>query len=89
MKGVVKKISIKGAKKVKAGKSLKLKAKVSATKGANKKVKWFTGNPEYATVSSSGKVKTRKAGKGRKVKITAKATDGSNRSKTIVIKIIK
>lgn len=87
MKGVVKKVSISGNKSVKAGKSLKLKAKVTATKGANKKLKWTSSNPKYAQVTSSGKVKTYKAGKGKKVKITAMATDGSNKKKTVTIRI--
>ena len=87
MKNPVKKISISGAKAVKAGKSLKLKAKVSASKGANKKVSWTSSNTKYAKVSASGKVKTYKAGKGKKVKITAKATDGSGKRKTVTIKI--
>lgn len=87
MKGVVKKVSISGSKSVKARKSLKLKAKVTATKGANKKLKWTSSNTKYATVTSSGKVKTFRAGKGKKVKITAMATDGSNKKKTVTIKI--
>lgn len=87
MKGVVKKVSISGKKTVKAGKTLKLKAKVKATKNANKKLKWTSSNTKYATVSSSGKVTTYKAGKGKKIKITAKATDGSNKKKTVTIKI--
>ena len=87
MKGVVKKISISGKKTVKAGKSVKLKAKIKASKGANKKLQWISGNRKYATVSSSGKVKTMKAGKGKKVKITAMATDGSGKKKTVTIKI--
>ena len=89
MKGVVKKISISGAKKrtVKAGKALKLKAKVTATKGANKKLQWTSSNTKYATVSASGKVKTKKDGKGKIVKITAKATDGSGKTNTVKIKI--
>ena len=87
MKGVVKKVTVSGAKTVKAGKSLKLKAKVTATKGANKKLKWASSNTKYATVSSTGTVKTFKAGKGKKVKITAMATDGSGKKKTVTIKI--
>ncbi len=89
MKGIVKKVTIAGAKKrtVKAGKKLKLKAKVTATKGANKKLIWTSSNTKYATVSASGKVKTKKAGKGKKVKITAMATDGSNKKMTMTIKI--
>lgn len=87
MKGVVKKVTIHGAKTVKAGKKLKLRAKVTASKGANKKLQWTSSNPKYAVVSSSGKIKTMKAGKGKKVKITAMATDGSNKKKTVTIKI--
>ena len=46
VKGVVKKVAISGAKKrtVKAGNALKLKAKVTATKGANKKLQWTSSN---------------------------------------------
>ena len=87
MKNPVKKISILGKKSVKAGKSIKLKAKVKASKGANKKVSWTSSNTKYAKVSASGKVKTYKAGKGKKVEITAKATDGSGKRKTVTIKI--
>ena len=75
MKGTVKKIKITGKKTVKAGKTLSLKAKVTASKGANKKLKWTSSNTKYATVSGSGKVKALKAGKKKSVKITAmKAT---------------
>ena len=87
MKGAVKKVAVSGKKSVKAGKTLKLKAKVTAAKSANKKLKWTSSNKKYATVSSSGKVKALKAGKGKNVKITAMATDGSGKKKTIVIKI--
>lgn len=87
MKGAVTKVDVNGAKTVKAGKSLKLRAKVTATKGANKKLKWTSSNTKFATVSSSGKVKTLKSGKGKTVKITAMATDGSNKKKTVTIKI--
>lgn len=87
MKGAVKKIAISGKKSVKAGKTLKLKAKVTAAKQANKKVKWSSSNKKYATVSSSGKVKALKAGKGKKVKISAMATDGSGKKKSVTIKI--
>ena len=87
MKGVVKKVAISGKKTVKAGKTLKLKAKVTATKKANKTLKWTSSNKKYATVSSSGKVKALKAGKGKKVKITAMATDGSGKKKSLTIKI--
>lgn len=87
VKNAVKKISISGAKSVKAGKSLKLKAKVTASKGANKKVIWTSSNKKYASVSSAGKVQTYKAGKKKSVKITAMATDGSGKKRTVTIKI--
>ena len=87
MKGTVKKIKITGKKTVKAGKTLSLKAKVTASKGANKKLKWTSSNPKYATVSVSGKVKASKAGKKKSVKITAMATDGSGKKATVKIKI--
>lgn len=87
MKGVVKKVAVSGAKTVKAGKKLKLKARVTATKKANKKILWISGNPKFAKVSSSGVVKATKAAKGKKVKITAMATDGSNKKKTITIRV--
>lgn len=87
MKGVVKKVTVSGAKTVKAGKAFKLKAKTVATKGANTKIKWISSNESYAKVSASGKVKTTKAAKGKKVKITAMATDGSNKKATVTIKV--
>lgn len=87
MKGSVKKIKITGKKTIKAGKTLSLKAKVTASKGANKKLKWTSSNTKYATVSGSGKVKALKAGKKKSVKITAMATDGSGKKATVTIKI--
>ena len=87
MKGEVKKITIKGKKSVKAGKTVKLKAVVKASKGANKKLRWTSNNTRYATVTSSGKVKTKKAGKKKIINITAMATDGSNKKATIKIKL--
>ena len=87
MKGIVKKIEILGKKSVKAGRSLKLKAKVQATKKANTKIKWTSSNKKYASVNTKGKVKTYRAGKGKTVRITAAATDGSNKKKSVTIKI--
>lgn len=89
MKGVVKRVAISGKTSVKAGKTLKLKAKVTASKKANKKIKWTSSNKKYASVSSSGTVKAYKAGKGKKVKITAAATDGSGKKKVVTVRIIK
>lgn len=88
MKNAVKRIDLKAAKSVKAGKKLKVKATVKTTgKSANKTLKWTSSNTKYATVNSKGKVTAKKAGKGKTVKITAAATDGSGKKKTIKIKI--
>ena len=88
MKGAVKKIKIVGKKTIKAGKSIKLKAKVTTTKGkANKKVQWMSSNTSWATVAANGKVTAKTAGKGKKVTITAMATDGTGKKKTFKIKI--
>ena len=87
MKGIVKKVKLTGNKPIKEGKSVKLKAKVKATKKANKKLLWTSSNTKYATVNAKGVVKTKKAGKRKKVKITAMATDGSGKKATVTIKI--
>lgn len=87
MKGVVKKVTISGAKSVTAGKKLYLKGRTTASAGANRTLKWSSSNTKYAKVSSTGKVTTYKAGKKKSVKITAKAVDGSGKSKTVTIKI--
>lgn len=87
MKGTVKAVVVSGKKSVKAGETLKLKANVKSTKGANKKIKWSSSNTKWATVTSSGKVKTSKAAKGKTVKITAMAMDGSKKKNTVTIKI--
>ena len=83
MKGIVKKVKITGSKPVKAGKKLKLKAKVTATKKANKKLLWTSSNTKYATVNAKGIVTTKKGAKGKTVKITAMATDGSGKKHSI------
>ena len=87
MKGEVRKVTIKGKKNVKTGKSLKLRVVIKADKGANKKICWISSNSKYATVTSSGKIKAKKAGKKKVVKITAMATDGSNKKATVKIQI--
>ena len=68
-------------------KTLKLKAKVTASKGANKSLKWTSSNTKYATVTSLGKVKGLKAGKKKNVKITAMAVDGSGKKAMFKVKI--
>lgn len=86
MKGVVKKVKINGKKRIKAGKTLKLKAKILATKHANKKLLWKSNNSKLATVNQKGVVKVHKKAKGKTIKITAFATDGSNKKSTIIHK---
>ncbi len=89
MKGAVKRITISGQKtqSLKVGKSINLKAKVTASKGANKTLQWTSSNKKYATVTSEGKVTAKKAGEGKTVKITAMATDGSGKKVSVKIKI--
>lgn len=87
MKGTVRSVSLTGKKTLNAGKTLKIKAKVKASKGANTKLLWTSSNTKYATVTSAGKVKALKAGKKKTVTITAMATDGSNKKKIFKIKI--
>lgn len=87
MKGVVKKVKINGKKRIKAGKTLKLKAKILATKHANKKLLWKSNNSKLATVNQKGVIKVHKKAKGKTIKITAFATDGSNKKSTIKIKV--
>ncbi|MEY8427370.1 Ig-like domain-containing protein [Lachnospiraceae bacterium 46-15] len=90
MKRAVKSIKISAAsKKIKAGKTLKLKAKITTTgKGTvNKTLKWSSSNTKYATVNKKGQVKTKKAGKGKTVTITAVSTDGSNKKAKIKLRI--
>ena len=85
MKKAVKKIKLSGVKKLKVGKKLKLKAKITPKKKyASAKVFWVSGNTKIATVTQSGVVKAKKKGK---VKITAIATDGSGKRKVIKLTI--
>lgn len=87
-RGIVTKIQIRGNKTVKAGKSTKLKAKITTKGGnANKKLKWTSGNKKYLKVTSTGKITAYKAGKGKRIKVTAAATDGSGKKATFTIKI--
>ena len=89
MKHAVKRISIKTASRtLKAEKSLTLKTTVKTTgENVNKKLQWISSDPEYATVSKTGKVTAKKAGKGKTVTITAMSTDGSGKKASVKIKI--
>ncbi len=79
-KKAVKKIKIKGKKKVKVGKSIKLKAKLVNVKG---KVKWSVNKKKLAKITKKGKLTAKKAGK---VKVTAKV---KKVKATVTIKIRK
>ena len=87
MKGAVNKVKITSNKSVKAGKRLKLKAKVISSKKANTKLLWKSSNTKYATVNAKGIVAAKKYGKGKVVKITAISTDGSNKKAVVKVKI--
>lgn len=89
MKDAVKGIHVTAPKNtLKVGRSMTLKAKVKTTgKNVNKTLKWKSSNPEFATVSKTGKVTARKAGKGKTVIITAVSTDGSNKKASVAIRI--
>ena len=87
MKGSVKKITLSGVKTLKAGKTAKVKAKVTTMNGkANKTLTWTSSNTKIATVNKTGKVKAAKGKKGT-VTITARATDGSGKKATIKIRV--
>ncbi|MCH5251605.1 MAG: Ig-like domain-containing protein [Lachnospiraceae bacterium] len=75
-----------GKVKLKKGKTLKLKAKVTGTKGkklVSKKVRWYSKKKSVAIVTGDGKVTALKNGT---CKIYAKAHNGKN-SKVVVIKV--
>ena len=76
-----------GKRKLKKGKSLKLKAKITGEKGkklVSKDVRWCSLNKKVAVVDKKGRVKALKKGT---CKIHAKAHNGKN-SKTIIIKVV-
>lgn len=70
---------------LKKGKSIALKASVQPANATNKKVLWFSSNPDVAKVSKNGKVTAIKPGKAT---ITAISADG-NRKKANFKLIVK
>jgi len=70
-------------------KKLKLKATITPKNATNKKVKWYSSNKKYATVTGKGVVKAKKKGIGKTVKIYAKAKDGSGKKAYCKVKIKK
>jgi subtilisin family serine protease len=83
------KLSLKAkSKKVKAGKSLKITAKFSPSKGVLRALKWnVTAGKKYAEVSATGTLQTFPGTRGKTVTVTATATDGSKKKASIKIKI--
>lgn len=74
---------------LKAGKTFKLKVKITPKNAYSKKVTYKSSNTKYATVSKKGVIKAKKAGRGKKVTITVKAADGSGKKAKCVVKIKK
>ncbi len=90
MKGIVKKVTLSGdSKKIAAGRKVKLAAKVTASKGANRTLSWKSSNTKAATVSSKGTVTLKKNSGGKTVTITAAATDGSGKKAAYKITAMK
>ncbi len=86
----VSRIKISGISgKIAAGKKIQLKAVISPSNAANKKVIWKSSNPKIATVNSKGLVKIKSKAGGRSVTITATAADGSGKKASYKIKIMK
>ena len=89
----VRKITIANGKsaKIVAGKKISLKAKVTPSNAANKKVTWSIAKKykNYASVSSKGVVTAKKKGAGKTVTVTAVAKDGSKKKASIKISIMK
>lgn len=89
LKDKVKSLKLSCKKTVRAGKSVKVNAKITTTgSSANKTLIWVSSNNKYATVSSKGVVKAKKAGKGKKVTISAMTTDGTEIKKTVKLRIL-
>lgn len=85
----IKVIKLKASKKkVKVGKTLKIKATISPKNVSSKKVKWSVSNKKYASISKKGVLKAKKAGKGKTVTVKCKALDGSKKTAKIKIKIV-
>lgn len=85
VKNPVKKVTLnKKNTSLDAGGTLTLKAKVSAKKGASKRIYWKSSKPSVATVSQKGVVMAKKAGG---TTITALATDGSKKKATCKVTV--
>ena len=85
---LAKEINIEGVSTVVGGEGTTLKAEVLPAETASKKVVWESADPEIATVSATGAVKTQATEKIKTVTITATAEDGSGVLKQQVITVI-
>lgn len=75
-------IQLSGYNYLRAGKTSRIKAKVSSKKATNKKVNWKSSNTKVATVDSKGII----TGKGNgQATITATAADGSGATASITV----
>ncbi len=82
------KVKVKSKITVKAGKSKKLKAKITPTAAAKQwKLAYKSSNTKYAKVTSKGVVKAKKAGKGKTVKIKIILKGTKKVMKTVKVKI--
>lgn len=72
---------------LKVGKKKKLKATATPSYANNKKVKWYSSNKKYASVTKKGVVKALRKGAGKTVRIYAKAKDGSKKKASCKVKI--
>jgi subtilisin family serine protease/uncharacterized protein YjdB len=75
------------AKKVKAGKTLKITAKFTPSKGVLRTLKWKVDKPAYASVGPTGELNAFAKGKGKTVTVTAYAKDGGKKKASIKIRI--
>jgi hypothetical protein len=75
------------AKRVKAGKSLKITAGFTPSKGVLKALTWKVNKSSYASVGPTGILSALDGGKGKTVTVTAYARDGSGKKASIRISI--
>ncbi len=75
--------------KVKAGKTVKLKAIVKPADAAVKEVKWKVNKPSLAAINAKGVLKVKKKAAGKKLKVTAVAKDNSRKKAVLKVKIVK
>lgn len=85
---LAKEIQITGENTVKAGKKVKLAAKILPEATSKKKLVWTTSDKTIATVDTSGSVTAKKVSEEKTVTITATAKDGSGVFAEMVITVV-